>query len=297
MGKAFSTGFLSTTINEIKVNSSLPCHSGNFDKLNSRVISYVVMHYTGNTKDTAKANANYFHTSGNRGASAHFFVDDTSIYQSVKLRDKAWHCGTGSNSGYFHPSCRNTNSVGIEMCTSGNYKVSNKTQENAAYLCAYLCKKIGITANEVDKYVLRHYDVTHKKCPAQMSGSDNKEWTEFKAKVKKILKNGSLESTTTKKETTTPTAPKKEEKEVTATNKPDKFDKSISGTYKTTANLNLRNGAGVDNKSLVVIPEDTKVQCYGYYSIVNNTKWYYIQCTVKGVVYTGFSSRSYLKRV
>ena len=294
MGKVFSTGFLTATINGIKVNSTLPCHSGNFDKLSSRVISYVVMHYTGNTKDTAKANANYFNTSGNRGASAHFFVDDTSIFQSVKLRDKAWHCGTGSNSGYFHSSCRNTNSVGIEMCTSGNYKVSNKTQENAAYLCAYLCKKIGITANEVDKYVLRHYDVTHKKCPAQMSGSNNKEWTEFKSKVKKILKNGSLESTTTKKETT---ATPKEEKEVTATNKPDKFDKSISGTYKTTANLNLRDGAGVSNKSLVVIPEGTKVQCYGYYSIVYNTKWYYIQCTVKGVVYTGFSSRNYLKRV
>ena len=293
MGKVFSTGFLAATINGIKINSILPSHSGNFDKFSSRVISYVVMHYTGNTKDTAKANANYFNT-GNRGASAHFFVDDTSIFQSVRLRDKAWHCGTGSNSGYFHSSCRNTNSVGIEMCTSGNFKISNKTQENAAYLCAYLCKKIGITANEVDKYVLRHYDVTHKKCPAQMSGSNNKEWTEFKSKVKKILKNGSLKSTTTKKENTT--TPKKE-KEVTATNKPDKFDKSISGTYKTTANLNLRNGAGVDNKSLVVIPEDTKVQCYGYYSIVNNTKWYYIQCTIKGVVYTGFSSRSYLKRV
>ena len=294
MGKVFSTGFLTATINGIKINSTLPCHSGNFDKLSSRVISYVVMHYTGNTKDTAKANANYFNTSGNRGASAHFFVDDTSIFQSVKLRDKAWHCGTGSNSGYFHSSCRNTNSVGIEMCTSGNYKVSNKTQENAAYLCAYLCKKIGITANEVDKYVLRHYDVTHKKCPAQMSGSNNKEWTEFKSKVKKILKNGSLESTTTKKETT---ATPKEEKEVTATKKPDKFDKSISGTYKTTANLNLRDDAGVSNKSLVVIPEGTKVQCYGYYSIAYNTKWYYIQCTVKGVVYTGFSSRKYLKRV
>ena len=294
MGKVFSTGFLTATINGIKINSTLPCHSGNFDKLSSRVISYVVMHYTGNTKDTAKANANYFNTSGNRGASAHFFVDDTSIFQSVKLRDKAWHCGTGSNSGYFHSSCRNTNSVGIEMCTSGNYKVSNKTQENAAYLCAYLCKKIGITANEVDKYVLRHYDVTHKKCPAQMSGSNNKEWTEFKSKVKKILKNGSLESTTTKKETT---ATPKEEKEVTATKKPDKFDKSISGTYKTTANLNLRDDAGVSNKSLVVIPEGTKVQCYGYYSIAYNTKWYYIQCTVKGVVYSGFSSRNYLKRV
>lgn len=296
MGKVFSTGFLTANINGIKVNSSLPSHSGNFDRLSCRTISYVVMHYTGNTKDTAKANSNYFHTSGNRYASAHFFVDETSIYQSVKLKDRAWHCGTGSNSGYFHPSCRNSNSIGIEMCTSGSYKVSQKTQKNAAYLCAYLCKKIGISASEVDKYVLRHYDVTHKRCPAQMSGSGNEEWTEFKAKVKKILRNGSLNSSTPKKEPTKPTAPKKEKK-VTATKSADKFDKDVSGTYKTTANLNLRDGAGVSNKSLVVIPEDTKVQCYGYYSVVDETKWYYIQCTIKGVVYTGFSSKKYLKRV
>lgn len=295
MGKAFSTGFLSTTINEIKVNSSLPCHSGNFDKLNSRVISYVVMHYTGNTKDTAKANANYFHTSGNRGASAHFFVDDTSIYQSVRLRDKAWHCGTGSNSGYFHSSCRNINSIGIEMCTSGNYKVSKKTQENSAYLCAYLCKKIGITAKDVDKYVLRHYDVTHKKCPAQMAGSDNKEWTKFKTQVKTILKNGSL--TTTKEENKDTPTKNEGVKKITATENADKFNKNISGTYITTANLNLRNGAGVSNKSLVVIPKDTIVQCFGYYTDVNSVKWYYIQCTVNGVVYTGFSSSKYLKRI
>ena len=146
-------------------------------------LAYVVMHYTGNSKDTAKANANYFGGAG-RNASAHFFVDDAEIYQSVELRDTAWHCGAKS---YKHGSCRNANSIGIEMCcTAGNYRISDRTKENAAYLCAFLCKMLGIGAGGVDSYVLRHYDVTGKNCPAQMV-SNPTEWQEFKNKVKGIL--------------------------------------------------------------------------------------------------------------
>lgn len=184
MSKTISTGMVSGKINGIRVNSSKKCSSENYSNAASRTVSYVVMHYTGNAKDTAKANAKYFQ-SGGRKASAHFFVDDEDIYQSVELRDKAWHCGTSGT--YYHTSCRNSNSFGVEMCTSGNYKISDGTKENAAYVCAYLCNLIGIKASQVDKYVLRHWDVTHKFCPAQMAGSNNKEWTVFKTRVKKIL--------------------------------------------------------------------------------------------------------------
>ena len=199
MAKIISTGFVSATINGIAVNTSLKCNSSNYENFSSRKISYIVMHYTGNAKDTAKANANYF-TGKNRQASAHFFVDNTSIYQSVELRDKAWHCGSPTGV-YYHDYCRNTNSIGIEMCTSGSYIISDKTIKNAAHLCAYLCKKIGITADEVDKYVLRHYDVTHKSCPAQMA-KDKAEWIAFKKQVKSLLKNGSSSTTSTSSSTT-----------------------------------------------------------------------------------------------
>lgn len=184
MAKTITTGFISKTINGIKINTSIPCNPKNYANQSKRSVSYVVMHYTGNKKDNAKNNANYFKNNAVE-VSAHFFVDDTSIYQSVELRDKAWHCG---GSTYYHTQCRNSNSFGIEMCcTAGNYKISTKTIENSAYLCAYLCKEIGITADTVDTYVLRHYDITHKKCPAQMV-NDTKEWQSFKAKVKAILK-------------------------------------------------------------------------------------------------------------
>jgi N-acetylmuramoyl-L-alanine amidase CwlA len=190
MAKMVTTGFITDTINKIKVNSSIKCNSGNLNNKTSRNVGYVVMHYTGNQKDTAKANANYFSGVG-RNASAHFFVDDSEIYQSVELRDTAWHCGAKT---YYHNACRNTNSIGIEMCcTAGNYKISDKTKENAAYLCAFLCKMLGITESGVDTYVLRHYDVTHKKCPAQMVDNAG-EWTEFKNTVKSILKGSTTQT-------------------------------------------------------------------------------------------------------
>lgn len=85
-------------------------------------------------------------------------------------------------------------------------------------------------------------------------------------------------------------------KKVTATGYASKFNKSLAGTYKTTDALHCRNGAGTTNRSLVVIPKGTKVQCYGYYSMVGKTKWLYIQFTLNGVQYTGFSSADYLRK-
>lgn len=183
MGKTCSVEAPVTSVNGITINKSKPCNSSNYTKVGSRNIDYIVMHYTGNKKDTASNNANYF-MGANRKASSHYFVDDTSIWQSVDVNDRAWHCGTDGT--YYHKECRNTNSIGIEMCcTAGSYKIGADTLENAAQLAASLCKYLGIT--DVDKYVVRHYDVTHKKCPAQMAGKNNEQWEAFKSRVKEIL--------------------------------------------------------------------------------------------------------------
>lgn len=87
-------------------------------------------------------------------------------------------------------------------------------------------------------------------------------------------------------------------KKTKATGTADKYSKALAGTYVTTADLCLRDDAGVSNESLVVIPKGTEVQCYGYYSYPSGvkTKWYYIQVTVNKTQYTGFSSSSYLKK-
>lgn len=70
------------------------------------------------------------------------------------------------------------------------------------------------------------------------------------------------------------------------------FDKSVAGTYITTANLHLRIGAGTSKTSLAVMPKGAKVQCYGYYTTVSGTKWLYV---AYGNM-TGFCSIKYLKK-
>ena len=90
--------------------------------------------------------------------------------------------------------------------------------------------------------------------------------------------------------------PSKPTKSVTATCKPNQFDEDLAGTYKTTSALHLRNDAGTNKKSLGVIPKGMKVKCYGYYNVYNSVKWLYIQFTLDGIQYTGFSSIKYLQK-
>ena len=68
------------------------------------------------------------------------------------------------------------------------------------------------------------------------------------------------------------------------------FDKTLAGTYKTIGSLYLRAGAGKGKLELVIMPNNTTVRNYGYYTLVDGMKWLYVQTTVKGVTYTGFCS-------
>lgn len=70
------------------------------------------------------------------------------------------------------------------------------------------------------------------------------------------------------------------------------FDKTLHGNYKTTANLNMRAGAGTSKKILTIVPKDSKVTCYGYYTSIDCVKWYYV--TYK--TFSGFVSSKYLKK-
>ena len=161
----------------LEINQSYPCKVGYYGaKRNTSKIKYIVMHYTGNVKDTAISNAKYFHTSINRQASAHYFVDETSIYQSVQDNYVAWSVG-GKPQSTFHPLyqiCTNSNSISIEMCTSGDSEVSDKTINNAIELVKYLMNKYGIDAN----HVTNHYHCNGKACPSA-SLRTGERWNSF----------------------------------------------------------------------------------------------------------------------
>lgn len=139
-------------------------------------ICYLVIHFTANDGDSAKNNADYFAREA-PGASAHFFVDEREIWQSVKEKDIAWHCGTRGM--YFHPYCRNANSLGIELCSrkrGEKYYFTPETVKNAQQFVRSLMKRYGIPTENV----VRHYDVTHKNCPAPFV-EDAGAWQRFKA--------------------------------------------------------------------------------------------------------------------
>ena len=139
-------------------------NEANFARGRTQPIEFLVIHYTANNGDTVQNNLDYF--AGNAvGASAHYFVDENGYGQSVKDADTAWHCGASS---YRHEACRNANSIGMELCSRkdsrGNYYFMDQTVYNAAALARQLMQTYGIDR----AHVLRHYDVTGKKCPAPM---------------------------------------------------------------------------------------------------------------------------------
>jgi len=61
-------------------------------------IRYLVIHYTGNDGDTAANNAAYYQRTVVQ-ASAHYFVDDTTIYRSVPELCAAWAVGGKGEAG------------------------------------------------------------------------------------------------------------------------------------------------------------------------------------------------------
>lgn len=129
-------------------------------------IKYIVIHYVGATGG-AEANCRYY-ASKYIGASAHYFVGfNGEIWQSVEDGDIAWHCGAKS---YAHPECRNSNSIGIELCVrnKGN-KADNSRDwyfEDATVQSAIrLTRKLMAQYNIPIDHVIRHYDVTGKICP------------------------------------------------------------------------------------------------------------------------------------
>ena len=157
----------------------------NYDsKRNIADIKYIVIHYTANDGDTAKGNGNYF-ANNIVGVSAHYFVDDGSIINSVPDDYIAWAVGGSkykyTKGGTFYGKCTNANSISIELCDTkknGVYDFTEATMKNAADLVKLLMEKYTVPVERV----IRHYDVTGKVCPKPFV-DDEKAWKEFKERL------------------------------------------------------------------------------------------------------------------
>ena len=159
------------------------CDPSNYRAGRTQPVRYIVMHYTANNGDTARNNCDYYHRVGGLQASAHYFCDEHGAMQSVRECDTAWHCGARA---YWHPECRNANSIGIEMCSrkraDGSYYIKPETVANAAALAKDIMQRYGIDTD----HVLRHYDVVSKRCPA-MWVDDESAWVRFKRLVMEVM--------------------------------------------------------------------------------------------------------------
>lgn len=152
-------------------------------KRNTGNIKYLVFHYTGNDGDSDESNGKHFHNHIVK-ASAHYFVDDDSVTQSVPDNYIAYSVGGKCQSSH-HPLykvCTNSNSISIEMCDcfkNGVVEITDKTIENAIELGRVLMKKYNISID----HVIRHYDVNGKACPNCNGLLNNANWNAFKSRL------------------------------------------------------------------------------------------------------------------
>ncbi len=118
-------------------------------------IQNIVIHYTANPGTTAQQNRDYFEglkDSQLTQASSHFVIGiDGEIIQCIPTTEIAY----ASNHA-------NIYSVSIEICHEDETgEFTEATYESVVALCAYLCDKFDLEAEDV----IRHYDVTGKLCP------------------------------------------------------------------------------------------------------------------------------------
>lgn len=150
-------------------------------------IKYIVIHYTAVDGDHDENNAAYSHRTVLK-VSAHYYVDDDSITQSVPDNYIAWAVGGSRYNDYkttggakYYLKCTNANSISIELCDTnknGIFYPTPATIANAVEFTKVLMKKYNIPAENV----IRHFDVTGKYCPAYWckSTTNNNLWkTEF----------------------------------------------------------------------------------------------------------------------
>ncbi|MDD6992329.1 MAG: N-acetylmuramoyl-L-alanine amidase [Oscillospiraceae bacterium] len=115
----------------------------------------IAVHYVGNPKSTAKNNRDYFENlkdTHERYVSAHFIIGlEGEIIQCIPLNE--WSYCTNQANGY---------SISIECChPDSTGKFNGATEDSLVELCAFLCQKFGLSADDI----IRHYDVTGKRCP------------------------------------------------------------------------------------------------------------------------------------
>lgn len=147
---------------------------------------YITLHDTGNTSTGADARAHAKYLKSDAAVTAqvswHYSVDDTRAVQHIPDNEDAWHAGDGAGDG-------NRKSIGIEVCINRD---GNRARafDNAAALCARLCRIHGIPVNRI----VQHNYWNGKNCPKTMRGNDPYSFAVFLSKVRTELEGDNMDT-------------------------------------------------------------------------------------------------------
>lgn len=145
-------------------------------------IEWIVVHYTGMmaTQGDPDTAADAIARS-NREASTHYLVGD-HVVQLLPVKYAAYHVGAKDDDKLI--PCYNGNSIGVYLCeckmdfssdsvSCNDWYFTPQTLDNGAHLIAYLAQEYNIPTD----HIVRHYDVTHKRCPRPFVGTDINAYT------------------------------------------------------------------------------------------------------------------------
>lgn len=126
-----------------------------------RAVKGIVMHYTASPGAPALNISRYFASLAtqnpndgveDRYASAHYSVDDLSIYQNVPTDEMAYHCGSKTYTKEALArlgSYPNDSTIGIEMCIDKKGEITEKTFQQAVNLVSMLCKQFHLSSSDI----------------------------------------------------------------------------------------------------------------------------------------------------
>jgi N-acetylmuramoyl-L-alanine amidase CwlA len=152
----------------------------------------LTIHETATPGATARNERDYFH-SGDRSASAHYFVDDIAIIQLLPENLQAWHAGPTANKRY----------LSIEICHFADPDKFRKTWNRAVWLAADICLRHGLDPEILEQmnthaWVSKQWGETDHTDPIGYFRDHGKLWADFVNDVKLLMEAKAVEEITIK---------------------------------------------------------------------------------------------------
>lgn len=140
-------------------------------------IKFIVIHDTANTGKGADAMAHYRYLQhATRAGSAHYYVDDKDIVQTIDDSVVAWAVGDKwARKNATRDDVTNYNSISVELCINQGIDKA-KAYQNLLWLTKYLMAKFNAE-------VVRHFDATGKPCPRSWQANNWSGWWRFKKEL------------------------------------------------------------------------------------------------------------------